>query len=214
MIDRAVLSEEHEVVPLLKQMHLDRGILIDILRVAASERALCTSNDVRGRDLMTMNHAVIRGLRDAFCGEKWKKDEQDNQEGIANTELGLRVIACNFDRFTGDLHKNPTNISPKGSASNKKAQCNQTAWLPGLPEVPTRKGDALVTWILGSFVDDESLLKGELSLPLTFANNQYRRFERRIILLDGSEGQTPDPVRAPTDREGPVEIMDVTVRRK
>jgi hypothetical protein len=45
--DRAVFFEDHEVVPLLQQMELDRDLLIDVVRYADSQRALCTSNDVR-----------------------------------------------------------------------------------------------------------------------------------------------------------------------
>ena len=54
------------MLPLLQQLALDRDKLIDVVRVAASERALCTRNDIRGFDLITMNGKVIRGLRDTF----------------------------------------------------------------------------------------------------------------------------------------------------
>lgn len=214
MADRAVLTDDRDVVPQLLRMELDRDTLIDVLRVAASERALCTSNDVRGFDLITMNDKVVRGLRDAFCDDRWKKDEKDNQEGIINHRLKLRVIACNFDANTSDCLRDPTNLSPKGSASGKKARCNSTAWLPGLPEIPVQESEDYVTWVLGSYVDADGVLKGELSLPFVFTNKQYGRFDQRIILLSGSEGSAPVQVRAPVDREGPVEIMDISVRRK
>src|SRR5208282_5838087 len=136
MSDRIVLADEHEIIPQLELMELDKKTLIEIIRIADSERALCTSNDVRGFDLITMNDKVARGLRDSFCGSRWEKDETDNQAGIRNPHLKLRVIACNFDRYAGNPLVDPTNLVPKGSASNKKARCNATAWLPGLPEIP------------------------------------------------------------------------------
>ena len=134
MADRVVLIAEHEVAPELEAMGLDRDKLVEIVRVAAAERALCTSNDVKGFDLITMHDKVVRGLRDAFCGDVWARDEDDKQEGIRHRQVGRRVIACNFDHNTAHPIFDPTNLVTKGSASNKKARCNATPWLPGLPD--------------------------------------------------------------------------------
>src|ERR1700692_3098416 len=98
MADRAVLlPTDPELVSLLRGMELDREALIEIARFADRERALCTSNDVRGFALIIVNDKAARGLREIFCGKSWIKDETDNQAGIRNPRLGLRVIACNFD---------------------------------------------------------------------------------------------------------------------
>ena len=42
MADRTVLFADHEALPLLQQLALDQGKLIDVVRIAAGERALCT----------------------------------------------------------------------------------------------------------------------------------------------------------------------------
>jgi hypothetical protein len=54
MADRAVLlPSDPELVQLLRSMELDREALIEVVRFADRERTLCTSNDLRGFDLIT-----------------------------------------------------------------------------------------------------------------------------------------------------------------
>lgn len=213
MPDRVVLHAEADVEPLLSRMELERSALIDVVRSAAGDRAFCTGNDIRGFDLITMNGKVVRNLRDRFCGLQWAKDETDNQEGIQNQGLKIRVIACNFDRRTANLLRDPTNLVRKGSASGRKVGCNGTGWLPGLPDIPTQKGSALTTWLLGSYVSGTGELKAELSLPVSFDGTKFRRFDTRIILLDGTEDGS-SAVNNQPDRGKPVEEMDIVVRRK
>jgi hypothetical protein len=113
MADRAVLlPSDPELVQLLRSMELDREALIEVVRFADRERTLCTSNDLRGFDLITVNDKAARGLREVFCGKSWIKDETDNQAGIRNPRLGLRVIACNLDGNAG----NPVAAGIPGSA--------------------------------------------------------------------------------------------------
>ena len=127
MATRIVLSADHEVIPELDLMELDRDKLIDVCRIASSERALCTKNDVSGFGLITMQAKMVRGLRDFFCGERWERDETDNHcTEIRNSFLKLRIIACNFNNNTAHSVNDPTNLVPKGSATNKKARCNAT----------------------------------------------------------------------------------------
>jgi hypothetical protein len=213
MADRAVLIDDHEVVPLLESMQLDKATLIEVVRYAAAERALCTSNDLRGFDLITMNAKIVRGLRDKFGGKNWVSDEVDNQEGIRNEALKLRIIACNFDHHAGSQTADPTNLVAKGSASDKKALCNATAFFPGF-EIPSQDGEEIVTWVLGTHVGADGVVRAELSLPLSFVNKQYARFEKRVILLTGNEPEGREPIRRAPDREGPVEIVDIAIRRK
>lgn len=212
MADRILLSAEHEVAPLLEQMELDRQKLIDILRVAAADRAQCTRNDVHGFELILMNDKVVRGLRDAFGGPSWGRLDEDNQEGIENSKLKLRVIACNFDHNTAHPTNDPTNIARKGQASRKKAHCNFTGWLPGLPDIPVQASEEYTTWVLGSHVDNDGVLKGELSLPVSFSNGQYGRFAKRIILLDGRDDVAAERTERTPDQ--PFDIVDIQVRRK
>src|SRR4051812_17261703 len=94
MADKSVLSAPAEIIPFLRRMELARDDLIEVVRFADHERSFCTNNDIRGFDLITVNAKAARALRDTFCGERWEKDETDNQGGICNPHLGIRVIAC------------------------------------------------------------------------------------------------------------------------
>jgi hypothetical protein len=215
MATRIVLSADHEVIPELDLMELDRDKLIDVCRIASSERALCTKNDVSGFGLITMQAKMVRGLRDLFCGERWERDETDNQSGIKNPFLKLRVIACNFNHNAAHPVNDPTNLVRKGNATDKKARCNATPWLPWLPDIPTQEGADVTTWVLASYTEDDSdILKAELSLPVTFVGNQYKRFEKRIILLKGDDGGGPKTISIVPDRNEPTDIIDISINRK
>src|SRR3546814_15742708 len=96
MTASTLLFEDHDVVPAIVGMELDRDRLIEVARYADSERALCTSNDARGFDLIITHDKVARWLREMFCGERREKDELDNQPGIRNPFLKIRIIPCNL----------------------------------------------------------------------------------------------------------------------
>jgi hypothetical protein len=212
--DMAILAEQTEVVPFLTGIELEFEGLIEAVRYADRERAFCTANDPKGFELITMNAKVARGLRETFCGERWVIDETDNQPGIRNPFLKIRVIPCNFDQNAGNRLADPTNRAEKGSASNKKVRCNATPWLPGLID-PTECEDdenGYSTFVLGSYADFDLGLRAELSRPKAFSSGRYTRFETRIILLNGSEDQSPAETR--TDRAAPTEIIDIAVKRK
>jgi hypothetical protein len=215
MADRAVLlAAEPEAIELLRSMELEREALIEVVRFADRERSLCTGNDVRGFDLITVNGKAARGLREIFCGKNWIKDETDNQAAIRNPRLGLRVIVCNFDENTGNELIDPTNRVAKGEASRSKTRCNSTGWLPGLPDIPAQEGAAIKTWVLGIYSQEAEPLRAEISLPAYFVGGRYTRFSTRIILLTGLEG-APEPVRQEINPDrGPVEIVDIAVKRK
>jgi len=206
-----VVAKRADILSLLTALELDLDKLIEVVRYADGERALCSSNDPKGFDLITMNARAVRGLRNTFCGERWKVDDTDNQAGIRNPHLKVRVIHCNFDINAGDVLAKPTNLVEKRTASRAKVRCNRTLWLPGLP-IPEEVSE-FTTYVLGTYFDKEQdCLKAELSRPITFGSGQYVEFEPRIILLDGSESSPTAGTRP--DREGPTEIVDIAIRRK
>jgi hypothetical protein len=213
-MDMAILAEQMEIVPFLVEMELEFEGLVESARYGDRERALCTANDPKGFELILMNAKVARGLRETFCGDRWEADETDNQPGIRNPFLKIRVIPCNFDENAGNQFVTPTNRAEKGSASKKKVRCNATPWIPGLID-PTEPEDEseYTTFVLGTYFDSHIGLRAELSRPKAFSSGQYKRFETRVMLLDGSEDNS-SPVGAKTDRGGPTEIIDIAVNRK
>ena len=207
-------AEAAKIAPILADLELDFDKLVEVVRSADRERALCNANDPKGFDLIVMNAKVARGLRDQFCGERWERDETDNQPGIRNSFLKKRIIPCNFDMQAGQIDgPDPTNLTEKGSASKKKVRCNLTPWIPGLPDPSDGETDdenGYVTYVLGSYWSADHGLRAELSRPKAFASGRYTRFETRIILLNGSENPAGD---FKTDRV-PTEVVDIAIKRK
>lgn len=211
MAEPSIIFAPEDVDLKLRRMQLDREGLIAAVRYADGERALCTANDPKGFDLITMNARLARAIRDRFVGDGWEPDEKDNQPGIRNPALKLRVIPCNFDENAGNVLADPSNLRDKGWASNSKTLCNKTAWLPGFEPSPEREQLEYETYVLGTY-SNEGELRAELSKPLNFTSGRYTQFLPRIILLDGSEGERAFGARP--EREGPTEVIDIAVKRK
>ncbi|MDB5580331.1 MAG: hypothetical protein JWR80_5507 [Bradyrhizobium sp.] len=211
----AVLAEQAEIVPFLTEMELEFEGLVEAARYGDRERALCSANDPRGFELILMNAKVARGLREIFCSDRWAPDETDNQPGIRNPFLKVRVIPCNFDENAGNQFADPTNRTEKGAASKKKVRCNATPWIPGLidPTETEEDGSEYTTFLLGTYFDSRIGLRAELARPKAFSSGQYKRFETRVMLLDGSEDFS-SPIGSKIDRGGPTEIIDIAVKRK
>lgn len=206
-----IIADRTRSVPFVASLDLDYDGLIDVVRYADNERALCTSNDPKGFELVVMNARVIRGLRERFCGERWESEDTDNQASIRNPHLKVRVIHCNFDKHAGDEDAMPSNLTQKGSASHAKVRCNRTPWLPGLP-MPGGEPSEYVTYVLGTYFDEELGLRAELSRPIGFRSGRYFDFKPRVILLTGSGDASVG--RSRRDQEGPTDIIDINIRRK
>ena len=205
------VSEHAEIIPFVNALELDYEGLVDVVRYADNERSLCTSNDPKGFDLIIMNARVARGLREKFCGERWEADDTDNQAGIRNPHLKIRVIHCNFDKNAGDEDAMPANLTEKDTASHVKVRCNRTLWLPGLP-LPEVAPPEYTTYVLGTYFDQERGLRAELSRPVGFGSRRYIDFEPRVILLTGSETTSTGGIQR--DRAEPTDIIDINIRRK
>lgn len=212
MATPAIIFGPEDVDYALSQLGLDRDGLAECAKIADSQRALCTSNDVKGFDLILMNDKIGRALREQFVGKEWEKDEFENQPGIKNPKLRIRVIPCNFDDGAGRVDMNPSNLCTKGAASRSKTRCNKTPWLRGLEapeEIPT---ESYTTYVFGTYFEKDCILRAELSLPLDFKSGKYLLFKPRIIILSGDDENGRATRRQ--DREGPTEIVDIPVARR
>lgn len=195
----------------LAAMSLDLEGLRWAARTAHAQAGFSTGNDVKGWRLIVTHDKLVRALRERFCGKVWERDDAENQEGIRNPALGIRIIAANFDQLAGELDPGatPTNIRPKGNASWRKARCNMTGWLPGL-SLPEPVHQDWQTWVFG-ICSDEAGLGAELSLPLQFSENKFTKLVKRIIVQSRGEPNPVDPSRVPV---APLEDIDIVVRRK
>ncbi|MDE0409693.1 MAG: hypothetical protein OXN81_17735 [Alphaproteobacteria bacterium] len=206
-----IITKRADAIPFLATLDLDYDGLVEVVRYADRERALCTSNDPAGFEFVVMNARAARGLRERFCGELWKSDVTDNQAGICNPYRNIRVIHCNFDKYAGDMHAMPSNLTEKGTASRDKTRCNRTAWLPGLP-MPEGDLSGYITYVLGTHFDQERGLRAELSRPIAFSSGRYIGFKPRVVLLTGSEGSSTGDKR--WSPEPPTDIIDIDIRRR
>ena len=201
----------------LAEIGLNRSKLIDAVKRAGTARFLCTAHDRPGFEPITMNGKAIREIRDEFVGEDWEACEMDNQSGIINKRLRVRVIHCNFDENAGSSDPDiiPENLRGKGTASGKKVRCNRTPCIPGLePRLGEEPSSDIRTYVLGTYCDDESYsIRAELSLPNEFEKGIYTNYETRIILMDGSEDSLLPYELAPQDNL-PTEEIDIPVSRK
>lgn len=211
-----VLVEKIDVETLFLSLDLDSDGLVDCVRYADAERALCNSNDVHGFASMTTYDKCARALRERYCvgGLPWEKDDTNNQAGIRHPGKKIRVVPCNFDEHAGDPRMQPTNRSPKGEVSKAKVRCNGTGWIPGLLDVQSAQaGREYQTWILGVYSLPGMPLKAELSFPVAFNGEFFTRFKPRAILLRGSEDMPPYGRRA-GEGPTPTEVEEIQVLRK
>ncbi len=207
---KPVLTEPFEIEALLTSLALDREGLVECVRYADSEVALCTSNDVFGFASMTAYDKLARALRETYCQDEWEKDDTNNQAGIRHPGKKIRVVPCNFDEHAGNPLLDPTNRSPKGEVSKAKVRCNGTGWLPGLPDVQSQAGREYQTWILGIYSIPGQPLKAELSFPIAFDGQFFTRFHPRVILLTGDEGTS----RRRGESPNPTDVEDIPIIRK
>lgn len=188
--------------------------LVESIRYAENERAFVTANDAVGFASLVAYDKCGRAMRERFLGKEWTRDDSNNQCAILNKKTKTRVVPCNFDEFAGNRLVTPTNRSPKGEVSRKKSLCNRTAWIPGLPKIGQSADDGIQTWLLGIFMADDRPTTAELSLPIGFDGYHFTDFGKRIILLNGEGGSGAEGRHDRDDDKGPIEPVDIVIRRK
>jgi len=202
-----------DVDNVLEEMGLDRKGLVDVVRYAAGEKALCTDNDAVGFANYLVYDKAARRIREIYCSRGWVKDDTNNQAAIKNPKTRIRVVPCNFDEDAGKIDGKPSNRSPKGEVSRKKTLCNKTAWLPGLePPEPVPGDDGYLTWILGLYIEEEKPIGAELSFPTGFDVNYFTHLPKRILLMFGDDGD-PATVKKP-DVDDTFGEVDIEIKRK
>jgi hypothetical protein len=211
MSEPAVFYNSPERDAELTSMKLDLDGLRWATRSAHVEAGFATNNDVKGWRLILAHDKLVRALRERFCGRDWERDDAENQEGIRNPALGIRIIAANFDELAGDPNPDvtPSNLRPKGKASWRKTRCNVTGWLPGLA-LPEPMHQEWQTWVLGLFSDEQGF-GAELSLPLEFSENRFSKLVKRIIIQSRDDGDPEGVARMPI---APLEDIDIPIHRR
>ena len=114
-----IFVEETEVVPLLTKMRLPRWVILELASKVAGERANVTDEEpppVRGYETWRWGTRYAREDK-TLKSLGWLPCDKHQVSGIRNEALGNKLVFCNTDSNTGNISKDPKNLSEKGPAS-------------------------------------------------------------------------------------------------
>ncbi len=169
---------------------LRRDLLIEAVLSAGAYYAECSAFDPAGFNLIIAYARAGRRLRELFVPTReWIRDDLNNQTAIRNQALRLRLHPCNLSGPVADPSGMPTNASGKGSAADSDTQKNQMDLFDALaprvaPKAIPQTVRGYTTLVLGMNFEGE-FAKAEVSVPVSFMDEQYLAFTPRVPLLDG-----------------------------
>ena len=123
----AILIEEVEVISQLLRWNLPKDLLLDILDRAAGERAHVNSYDPAATGGHEMRRWLTRFLRESepLKSLGWVACAHDQLEGIRNGALQMKLVALNTDPRAGVPSQEPTSVSDKGAAAERRIKSNE-----------------------------------------------------------------------------------------
>ena len=203
-----VLAEDHEVVPRLAQLGLQRDRLLDVVAAAVGGRRNATGfHPLSAGGLLAWIEGTAQ-LRRVFLQQGWEACRRDNIESIFHPELGIKVVYQNAEQ-AGDPLYEPVAVSKKGAGSARAIELGQyELW----PEVKAKEVAEITatTWVLFVRVEGDDV-RAEISCPMAINEEQFDGFHERILLVgkDGWDGAMP---RA--DDDEPPAVYEVPVTRR
>lgn len=207
-----VLAEEFETAPRLAQLGMTTADLLDIVRVAVGARRNAVAfHPASAPGLLSWLEGTAQLRRVFLAKEGWELSRRDNIESVYNPQLGIKIIFQNAER-AGDPIFEPMAANRKGAASARAVDLGQ---IELFPEHRVEKEQTVAelnanVWIL--FVEAQGQnVRAEFSRPKAISDEQYAGFHERILLVQGGEWDTPDPLS--DDGEPPADY-EVTVSRK
>jgi hypothetical protein len=122
-----------EVSTRLRELHMRRPILLNVLRACVAEYGGCTDNDppsARGWEVYRWGTRSFRE-ESLSTGLGWAKDDTANLSSIRNDGLGIAIVMLNTNQVTGSLDPEavPQNRLKKG-VLHERAVDGGTPWLP------------------------------------------------------------------------------------
>lgn len=214
-MERAILIEEVDVVSQLLRWRLPKNEVLDVLDRAAGERANVNGNDPAATAGHEMRRWLTRFLRESetLRALGWVACAHDQLEGIRHDELKLKLVPLNTDARAGMPSMEPTSISEKGSAAEKRIKANEDRRQAGLfvlePSAnPLDDYDFLYFCAHAS----EKSLSAEISRPSGMIAGFVAHWSFRVML--SQPGERPG-LRQPRDfPEDFAEISKPTILRK
>lgn len=197
----ALLFEDFEVIPRLTELGLPKDIVLDILDMAAGERARVTPSDPAATAGNEMRRWLIRYLRDDPRLKKigWVACSHGQLEGIRNDALKIKLVPLNTDANAGVLNKEPISVSEKGPAAEKVIKGNEDRRQGNMFEEPEDAPDPLADYDFLYFCTHASdiILSAEISRPSGLFKSHIAHYSERIILSQPGERpglRRPNPV--------------------
>jgi len=193
----------------LKELDLDRELLLEVVKVCEASRGGCTANDPPGAPGYESWRSGVRTLREIFVPRGWDRDDTGGFSTIVNHAKKIRVAMMNSDGGAGIPEEVPQNRSKKGACSERAAETNANFCLPGSDSWPVPGAapdpNTYTTWHLCVYIS-ESTVRSELSLLNDFDAGYFTRVHEKIVLV--GEGEWDNPMfRRDDDNEPDVEIQ-------
>jgi hypothetical protein len=178
-----ILFEEADVVPWLDRMRLPREVMLGIFDATLGERANVSESD----PVTTPGTEVWRwGTR--FCRDDpklrklgWVSCRRHQLEGIRNDNLGIKLVVCNTDSYTGIISKSPRNVAEKGSVACRLIENNSGQECFSFIEPDTSEVTKYDFWYFCMHASDRAVA-AEISRPDLIVANTIRNFSNRVIL--------------------------------
>jgi hypothetical protein len=178
-----VLFEEAEVVPWLDRMRLPRHVMLGLFDAILGERANVTESD----PVTTPGTETWRwGTR--FCRDDpalrklgWVSCRRHQLEGIRSDELGIKLVLCNTDSYTGIISKSPRNVAEKGSVASRLIENNSGQKCFSFIEADPSDSAKYDFWYFCIHASDRAVA-AEISRPDLIVANIIRNFSERVIL--------------------------------
>lgn len=201
----ALIADEPEVRSYLERMGLTLAGLERVVSRGGGGWASTTKFHTSSAPGTFLYHETTAALRGLCVPLDWEMDEEDNQPRVFRRASRTASVVQTGDEYTGiDGAKQPTTRHPKGQATQRKVDRNETelALFP-IPS-PMREVDdrEMLTWVLLiAAVGDK--IRAELSLPSEMSGGKPKAWLERIVLpeqdLGGGLLEIQQPPAEPTD---------------
>lgn len=192
MILTSLVKDELDVEQRLRELQLDRKLLLEVRDVARAAANSATSFHTANA---SGTYAYIEGtwaLRDRFVGQDWETDRSEGVEAIFNKGLMLRVAFSNVD-VAANHFRHPKPRSPKGAGAERI--CEGNLFGDDLPSYAPIEQSGIATYYM--MVDERGA--AELSRPVIQASTFIACVER-IFLSDGLDAALDNLAQENDDR--------------
>lgn len=210
MTAAVVRIQENDVQDRLKEIGLEKDILIDVVRQGHLAYIGCTANHPPLLPGILAWGETVRALREALFSASWSRSDDSNYSLVISPNGEVAIAVATGDEYTGLEYGMPSNKARKGSNTRKAVNYNQYCFEFGSPEnlpdtICSNDQEKRSTWILLVHRDAPREVRCELSLPDSIKEGHIDSWKERIILgsfpfaYDVNVITSPEPPTPPSD---------------